>query len=77
MTVPTGATGNVVALHRSVARKDVLKYARFDVVSTGHAVSGGGTFVKDPAWAVHCSFQASLKNAFALPQVEDAMFKGG
>jgi hypothetical protein len=77
VTVPTCTTGNVVSLHRSVTREDILEYTRFNVVGTGHAIGGRGTFVKDPAWSVGCLFQASLKNTFALPQVEDAMFKRG
>ena len=77
VTIPTCTTGNVVSLHRSVTREDILEYARFNVVGTGHAIGSRGTFVKDPARTVGCLFQAPLKNAFALPHLENPVFKGG
>jgi hypothetical protein len=48
VAVPAGLALDVVALHRLVAREDVLEHARLDVVGAGHAVGGRRALVEGP-----------------------------
>ena len=48
MAVPAGLAGHVVALHRAVAREDVLEGPCLDMVGAWGAVGGRRALVEDP-----------------------------
>src|SRR5437016_11537261 len=59
MAVPPSTTGHRVALHRPVARKDVLENPRLNVMGAWRAVGGRRPLVEHPRRSVCRAIQAS------------------
>ena len=71
VAVPAGLAGDVVALHRPVAREDVLEDPGLDVVGAGHAVGCRRAFVEDPERAAPGGLDAAREDVALAPQRED------
>ena len=70
--VPAGLALHVVALHRLVAREEVLEDARDDVVDAGLAVGRGRALVEDEERRVVAALEALLEDVVSLPELEYA-----
>ena len=68
VAVPAGLARDVVALHRPVAREQVLEDARLDVVGARHAVGGRRALVEHPRLAALGLLQAALRTRRARPR---------
>ena len=77
VAVPAGLAGDVVALHRPVAREDVLEDPRLDVVRAGHAVGRRRALVEDPERAVLGRGELRAKTSLSRPEREDLAVDAG
>ena len=71
VAVPTGATRYVVALHRAVARENVLEDPRLDVMSSWHTVGCGRSLVEHPLRLASSLFQTLVEDVVVLPELQN------
>ena len=74
MTIPPSFTRDVLSLHRLVTREYIFKYARFDVVSSWHAVGSRRAFIKCPWSSAGTRFSALMEDVIVAPEIEDRTF---
>src|SRR6267154_4790733 len=77
MRVPAGLPLHEEALHRLVARKEVLEGAREDVVRGGPPIGCGWAFVEDKARLSRPQLEGLLEGALLLPDSHDLLLQLG
>ena len=76
VAIPAGLPRDVEALHRAVARENVLEDSSFDVVGTGGAIGRGRALVEHPGGATGAGGDRGLEDALGLPHIEHGMLHG-
>ena len=69
VTIPSGFTCDVFALHCLIARKYILKYARFNMVCAGHSICSGRAFIKSPRSSTSARFSALMEDVILAPEI--------
>ena len=77
MAVPARLARDAVALHRPVAREDVLEGARLDVVHAGAAVRRGRALVEAEQRPVGARLEAAVEDVALAPALQDALLHRG
>ena len=71
MTIPSSFTNNLLALHCVKARKDILKYAGFNMVSARHSICSWRTFIKCPGWCTFSTSYRLFEDPIGSPKIQD------
>ena len=69
MAIPTCFASYILTLHRLITREDIFKYARFDVVRSGHSIGCWGTFIESPRLRTFSCLRARLENRIGAPEI--------
>ena len=71
MAIPTRFTSYLLAFHGMKTWKQILKYAGFNVVSSGHSVGSWGTFIKSPRRCTFTRGNSFFKDGIFAPELQD------
>ena len=71
MTVPTGLSVDVEALHRLEAWEDILEHSSLDVMRSRGAIGGRWALVERPWRSVDRGVEARRERALIGPQFKD------
>ena len=73
--IPAGFSRYVIALHRLVARENIFKTARQNVVNSRLAIRCRRPFIKAELRSTFCLIQCFLKNVVLTPKLQDLRFE--
>ena len=75
MAVPSSFTSDEVALHSLKTWKYIFKYARFNMVSSGHSISRRRTLVKCPRLGTFTGRYGFVKDLVRAPELQNLMLE--
>ena len=76
MTIPTSFADYMLSFHCVKARKDILKYTCFNVVSSWHSISCWGALIKHPSRCAFTGRNSFFENLVIAPELQYRVFDG-
>ena len=74
MTVPSSFTCDVLSLHCLIARENIFKYTRFNMVRARHSICSWGTFIKCPRCTAGTRLCALMEDVVIAPEMKNGTF---